>query len=119
MGTKKATTTTVTKKAAAKPGKAPAAKASAPRTVEADAPGKARKLSAIDAAAKVLGQAGEAMSCPQLIEAMAKKGYWTSPVGKTPAATLYASLLKEITTKGKESRFVKVARGQFALRGSK
>jgi hypothetical protein len=73
------------------------------------------KLSALDAAARVLGEEGRAMNCKALIETMAAKGYWTSPAGKTPASTLYASLLKEVTTKGQESRFAKVDRGQFAL----
>lgn len=77
---------------------------------------KAGQLSAIEAAVRVLGEEGRAMNCKALIETMAAKGYWTSPGGKTPASTLYSSLLKEITTKGKESRFVKVDRGQFALR---
>jgi hypothetical protein len=40
-------------------------------------PGK--KLSALDAAAKVLGETGQAMNCPQLIAAMAARGYWASP----------------------------------------
>jgi HB1, ASXL, restriction endonuclease HTH domain len=77
----------------------------------------AGKLSALDAAAKVLGEASEPMNCQAMIEAMATKGYWKSPGGKTPASTLYSSILKEVTTKGKESRFKKVARGQFALAG--
>ena len=47
---------------------------------------------------------------------MAIKGYWTSPGGKTPSATLYSALLREIDTKGNASRFVKVGKGQFALR---
>ncbi len=79
---------------------------------------KATKLSALEAAVRVLGEEGRAMNCQELIATMAAKGYWKSPGGKTPASTLYASLLKEITTKGKEARFVKVARGQFALRAS-
>jgi hypothetical protein len=65
----------------------------------------ARKLSALDAAALVLAESGEPLSCPQLIAAMAEKGYWTSPAGKTPAATLYVALTKEIRTKGAKSRF--------------
>jgi hypothetical protein len=47
-----------------------------------------KKLSAIDAAAKVLADTGTPMSCKELIGAMAVKGYWTSPGGKTPDATL-------------------------------
>ncbi len=49
-----------------------------------------------------------------MIETMATKKLWTSPGGKTPHATLYSALLREINTKGKESRFKKVDRGQFA-----
>ena len=86
----------------------------------AKAPGssgrKSGKLSALAAAARVLGEEGRSMNCKELIETMAAKGYWKSPAGKTPASTLYAALLKEVTTKGKESRFAKVDRGQFALR---
>jgi hypothetical protein len=72
------------------------------------------KMSCIDAAAKVLKEKGEPMNCKEMIEAMATKGYWTSPGGKTPAATLFSGILKEITTKGKESRFKKTERGKFA-----
>jgi hypothetical protein len=50
---------------------------------------RATKLSAIAAAARVLSETGRAMTCPELIEAMAAKRYWTSPGGKTPASTLY------------------------------
>jgi hypothetical protein len=74
---------------------------------------KQKKLSALDAAAKVLQEAGRPLNCPDLIAAMAAKGYWSSPAGKTPASTLYAALLREIKTKGKQARFQKAARGQF------
>src|SRR5438445_3968480 len=94
-------------KASAKPKKAKKAKGEA----------KPKKLSAIDAAAKVLAEAGEPMNCQDLIEAMAEKGYWTSPGGKTPAATLYSAILREATTKGSGARFVKTERGKFARNG--
>ena len=32
------------------------------------------------------------MTCAAMIEAMAAKGYWTSPGGKTPASTLYTAV---------------------------
>ena len=48
-----------------------------------------KKLSALDAAAKVLAETGQPMSCKELIEAMAAKGYWSSPGGKTPALRNY------------------------------
>jgi len=74
-----------------------------------------KKLSALDAAAKVLGEAGQPMNCQEMIQAMAAKGYWTSPGGKTPSATLYSGILRELKTKGKEARFQKTERGKFAL----
>jgi hypothetical protein len=76
------------------------------------------KLSALDAAAKVLGATGRAMSCAELIATMAARGYWQSPTGRTPAATLYSALLRELQNKGENARFVKVQRGKFALRGA-
>ncbi|HWB09916.1 MAG TPA: winged helix-turn-helix domain-containing protein [Pirellulales bacterium] len=76
------------------------------------------KLSAIDAAAKVLTEAGKPMTTKEMIAAMAEKGYWTSPGGKTPAATLYSAILREITVKGAEARFQKTERGKFAVRGA-
>jgi hypothetical protein len=73
------------------------------------------KLSAIDAAAKVLAEADAPMTCGEMIAAMAAKGYWASPAGKTPSATLYSALLRECHTKGAESRFIKTGRGKFDL----
>jgi len=74
-----------------------------------------KKLSALDAAVRVLGESGQAMNCQEMIEAMAAKGYWTSPGGKTPSATLYSAILKELKTKDTDARFRKTERGQFAL----
>ena len=74
------------------------------------------KLSAIDAAAQVLEQSGQPMSCKELIEAMAQQGLWTSPHGKTPQATLYASILREMKVRKSEARFKKTERGKFAAR---
>jgi hypothetical protein len=51
-----------------------------------------QKLSALAAAARVLRETGQPMSCPELIEQMAAKGYWSSPHGKTPSATLYTAV---------------------------
>lgn len=73
------------------------------------------KMSALDAAAKVLAEAGEPLTSKAMIDAMATKGYWTSPGGKTPQATLYAAILREINTKGADARFTKTERGHFAL----
>ena len=83
------------------------------KTKEAGA--ETKKLSALDAAAKVLGEARQAMTSQEMIEAMAAKAYWTSPNGATPAATLYSAVLREIAAKGKDARFVKTERGKFGL----
>ena len=75
------------------------------------------KLSALDAAAKVLATAKEPMNAKELIEAMAARKLWTSPGGKTPHATLYAAITREIAKKGKDARFKKTGRGKFAANG--
>ena len=104
-----------TKKAATKPATEPKTKAE-PKAKK-EKPAKAEgKMSALDAAAKVLGEAGEPMTTGAMIDAMATKGYWTSPGGKTPSATLYAAILREINTKGDEARFTKTDRGLFATK---
>ena len=77
---------------------------------------KPKKPSALDAATKVLGEAGAPMNCQEMIKAMADKGYWTSPGGQTPHATLYSAILREVNVKGKDARFVKTERGKFALK---
>lgn len=79
---------------------------------------KTKRISAINAAAKVLDEFG-VMSTQQMIEAMAANGYWTSPAGKTPHATLYAELLREIKTKGIAARFRRVGPNQFVLAGER
>jgi hypothetical protein len=73
-----------------------------------------KKVSALDAAARVLTEEGRPMNCREMIAAMAAKGYWTSPGGRTPAATLYSALLREVAAKGAGARFVKTERGKFA-----
>jgi HB1, ASXL, restriction endonuclease HTH domain len=74
---------------------------------------KPNKLSALDAAAQVLAASKEPMNAKEMIDAMAAKGLWTSPGGKTPHATLYSAILREIGAKGKEARFKKTDRGHF------
>jgi hypothetical protein len=74
------------------------------------------KLSQLDAAAKVLAEAGEPMNTKAMVEKMEAKGYWKSPGGKTPSATLYSAILREIQTKGSEARFKKTDRGHFTLK---
>jgi HB1, ASXL, restriction endonuclease HTH domain len=100
MSAKKSTKTKATKAAKTKKTKVP----------------KEKKLSAIDAAAQVLAASKEPLNAKQMIEVMAAKNLWTSPGGKTPHATLYSAIIREIAAKGKDSRFVKAARGKFAAK---
>jgi hypothetical protein len=79
------------------------------------APDVVKKMSALNAAAKVLSEAGEPMNCQEMITAMGEKGYWTSPGGQTPSATLYSAILRETQTKGSDARFKKAERGRFTL----
>ncbi len=76
---------------------------------------KPKRVSAIDAAAQVLQQAAAPMNTKEMIAAMHEQGLWSSPAGKTPHATLYSAILREINAKGVASRFVKAERGKFAL----
>ena len=76
-----------------------------------------KKISQIDAAIRILAKSKEPMNCQAMVDAMSAQGLWTSTGGKTPHATLYASILREINAKGKDSRFKKVDRGQFTAAG--
>jgi hypothetical protein len=74
-----------------------------------------KKLSALAAAARVLAETKRALSCSELIAAMATQGYWTSPGGKTPQATLSSAIQREIVMKKNQSRFKKTAPGRYAV----
>lgn len=94
--------------------------AETPAHVEERAPltAGAKKLSALDAAVRVLEESGQAMNCQELIAAMASKGYWSSPKGRTPSSTLYSAILRELQSQGEQARFVKTERGKFARRAA-
>jgi len=95
-----------------------AARANKPKVKPAaNGQAKTKKLSAINAAAKVLAESKTAMTTKEMIDAMAEQKLWTSPGGKTPAQTLYSAILREIATKGDEARFAKTERGKFAANG--
>jgi len=67
--------------------------------------------SGLDLAAKVLADAGEPLNAKQIAERAIAAGWKTS--GKTPHATLYSAMLREIQKKGDAARFRKVERGMF------
>jgi HB1, ASXL, restriction endonuclease HTH domain len=134
MAKKKTATKTTRMKAAQTPktAKIPQVEAGRPQTAvvpeATPTPGKTKpsrkakaaqpgKVSAVSAADQVLAARGEAMSASELIAAMAEQDLWTSPNGKTPANTLYAAILREIATKGRQARFRKMGRGKFVSAG--
>jgi len=83
--------------------KAKAAKAKAPRE---------KKPSLLDLAAEVLAKAKEPMDCKTIVEKVLATGRWQTK-GKTPEATLYSAIIREIAKKKDDSRFMKVERGKF------
>ncbi|MFO0836112.1 MAG: winged helix-turn-helix domain-containing protein [Phycisphaerales bacterium] len=76
-------------------------------------PAKPKRVSALDAAAQVLARSEVPMRAKELIAAMEKSGLWHSPSGRTPHATLYAAMIREIAARGDKSRFKKLERGVF------
>ena len=76
----------------------------------------AKRTSGLDAAAKVLGEANEPMSCKAIVEKMLAQGLWQTK-GKSPASTIYAAIIREIAAKGEKARFKKTDRGKFVLAG--
>ena len=102
-------------KKATKPAKdAKDAKDAKQRKPKADKPAKQRKPGGLDAAARVLREAGEPMNCGDIVKTALEKGYWQTG-GKTPSATIYAAILREINVKGADARFRKTERGKFEL----
>ena len=76
----------------------------------------AKPMSLLDAAAHLLSLGtGDPMRCKDIVDLAVARGLWSPGNGRTPANTLYASILHEIKTKGDASRFVKAERGKFAL----
>ncbi len=111
--TKKAAKTAKTTKGARTPksdmsDRAAKQRAAAKKPATADKP-----MSGLDAAAKVLQDAGEPMRAKALVDAMINGDLWKSG-GKTPHATVYAAIVREIAAKGDQARFRKTDRGQFA-----
>jgi len=96
--------------AAAKP-----ATAKATKTAKAPKERKPKRVSGLDLAAKVLADAKEPLNAKAIAERAIAAGWTTN--GKTPEATLYAAIIREIAKKGAESRFRKADRGLFTATG--
>ncbi len=76
---------------------------------------KPKRVGLLDAATKILAKAKEPMACKAIVEQVTAQKLWSSK-GKTPHATLYAAMTREIAKKGKDARFKKTGRGRFALK---
>jgi hypothetical protein len=77
--------------------------------------GAGKRMSCLDAAAKVLAETGEPMNTMAMFDAMVAGGYWSSDKA-TPQNTIYAAILREIANKGDASRFRRSEqRGKFEL----
>jgi len=63
-----------------------------------------RKPGCLDAAVRVLKEAGKPMQCGDIVKVALEKGYWQTK-GATPGATLYAAVLRECVAKGAKARF--------------
>ncbi|MCI0364930.1 MAG: winged helix-turn-helix domain-containing protein [Phycisphaerales bacterium] len=74
-------------------------------------PAKERRPSGLDLAAKVLAASKEPLAAKTISERTIAAGWKTS--GKTPHATLYAAIIREIAAKGSSARFKKTDRGLF------
>ncbi|MGE3108817.1 MAG: winged helix-turn-helix domain-containing protein [Phycisphaerales bacterium] len=74
------------------------------------------RLGGLDVAAQVLARAAKPMTCKEVVSEMLEKKLWTT-TGKTPEATIYAAIIREIAARGRESRFKKTARGTFEHSG--
>lgn len=97
-------------------GKTPAKSDKAPRAAKAPKAPKEKKpkrVSALDAAAQVLAASDVPMRAKEMIAKMEAKSLWKSPGGKTPEATLYAAIIREIAAKGDKARFKKHDKGVF------
>ncbi|MBL9000481.1 MAG: winged helix-turn-helix domain-containing protein [Phycisphaerae bacterium] len=96
-----------------KPGAASNANKKAGKAPKVTKTAKPKRVSALDAAAQVIASASKPMRAKDLIEQMEAKGLWKSPGGRTPEATLYAAIIREIAAKGADARFKKHDRGLF------
>ncbi|OHB44354.1 MAG: hypothetical protein A2Y13_09240 [Planctomycetes bacterium GWC2_45_44] len=72
------------------------------------------KHGGLSAAVRVLEEAAEPLNCKNMVNLMLGKGYWKTN-GKTPSATIYSAIAREIKAKGDNSRFRKTERGKFML----
>jgi len=66
---------------------------------------------------QVLSEAGESMTRTEIADAIVAKGLRTK-VGATPANTVVAQISMSMNQKGEDSPFIRVGRGEYALKTS-
>ena len=98
------------KQKAVTPGAEPAAKPASRRGRKPDG-----ISSQLDIAAGILKDAGEPLTCKEMVRRMLEGRLWESG-GRTPGATLSASINREIAKLGKDARFVRAERGLYSLK---
>lgn len=103
-----------TKKGATAPKAAKKATAAKPAPATAKPAAEARKPSLLSAAVEILKRVDEPLGAKDLATRVIDEGLWATK-GKTPEATLYSAMIREIAQKGEQARFRKVGRGRFAL----
>ncbi|MBX3392739.1 MAG: winged helix-turn-helix domain-containing protein [Phycisphaeraceae bacterium] len=111
--TRKAAIAEIKQRLEGKPGAASNANKKAGKAPKAMKTVKPKHASALDAAAQVIAGTSKPMRTTEMIEQMEAKGLWKSPGGKTPEATLYAAIIREIAAKGADARFKKHDKGLF------
>ena len=72
-------------------------------------------MSGLDLAARIVADAGEPLNARTIAERAVAAGWKTD--GRTPHATLYVAMIREIAAKGKDARFRRTDRGMFAAAG--
>jgi restriction system protein len=79
-----------------------------------EVPNPPRRLTAIDAAYRVLAEADEPLHSNQIAQRMIAQGLWSTQ-GKTPGATVDAQIAVDIKANGTHSRFRRVGRSIFTI----
>jgi len=89
-------------------------KKTATKTARANARHKSasKPMSGLDAAAKVLTDAKTALNAKEILQQIQEQNLWKTN-GKTPHATLYAAIIREIARKKHEARFRRAEKGKF------
>ena len=104
---------TAAKRAATKRGKSNGARKTQAATSGAKK-SVSKRTSLLDAAAQILAEAKEPMSCRDIVDEVLDRKLWATN-GKTPHQTLYSAMLRETQKQGKKARFKKVGRGRFIV----